>query len=271
MTYLKKTLAVGTGSLLVVAGMGSTALTIAQAQEAPAQDTVAQEQAHAVSQDTFIVKKDVVEGVFAFSQTAVSPLDSIRKNIGEASKYLCGAKGATQSESVSAADWTITFEGAVENPVTMTVQELADKEDTTPVIMGCSCAGNPADGAASANALVEGVSTKTLLSIASPSADVNTIVLTSSDGYSVALPLSYVQQHKGLLVFDVNGSPLEDSVGGTNQLWLGSTPANYFVRDLAKITFENRAQTPPSPTSDEARAELANLPNVGVIYGGDIC
>jgi len=59
-------------------------------------------------------------------------------------------------------------------------------------------------------------------------------------------------------------------MGGSNQLWLGSTSANYFARDIVAITLEERQTPPPSPSSDEARAAYANLPNVGVSFGGDI-
>lgn len=270
MTLLKKTLAVGTGSLMVVAGLGSTVLATTQAVADSAEGNSPQTQENTVSKETSIVKKEVVEGTFSFNQTTVSSLDSIRKNIGEASSYLCGTEGAQSEENTAAQDWSISFTGLVDNPQTIAVSDLVEKEDASPVIMGCSCTGNPSDGLATANALVNGVSTKTLLAAASPSEEANTVVFTSSDGYSVAVPLSYVKQHKGLLVFDVNGSPLADSVGGVNQLWLGSTPANYFVRNVTSISFENRIQAPPSPTSEEARAELGNLPNIGVIYGGDI-
>ena len=106
--------------------------------------------------------------------------------------------------------------------------------------------------------------------MAQPDENANTIVFTSADGYEVALPLSYVQMRYCPVVFDVNGAPLAESVGGTNQLWLGSTSANYFARDVVAITLEERETPPPSPTSDEAREAYANLPNVGVLLGGDV-
>lgn len=69
---------------------------------------------------------------------------------------------------------------------------------------------------------------------------------------------------------DVNGSPIAESAGGTNQLWLGSTSARYFARDITGITLEKRQTPPPAPGSDEADDEYANLPNVGVYFGGEI-
>lgn len=137
--------------------------------------------------------------------------------------------------------------------------------------MGCTCAGNPADGTSVADALVKGIPATTLLAMAAPQEGANTVVFVSSDGYEIALPLSYLFSHYCPLVFAVNGSELASSVGGTNQLWLGSTPASYFARDVVEVRVETRDEAPASPTSDEAREQLGTLPNVGVLYGGEVC
>ena len=147
--------------------------------------------------------------------------------------------------------------------------EMMD-EATETLVLGCSCAGNPADGAASVNAEVTGIALGTLLAAAEPSADANTIVFTSADGYEVALPLYYVEQRYCPIVFDVNGSPLIESVGGANQLWLGSTSARYFARDIVKIELEERETPPPAPGAGDVGDAYANLPNVGVYFGGEV-
>ena len=201
----------------------------------------------------------------------MSSNDEIARNLAEGSRYLCGARASETNGAERAEDWVLTVEGAVERGFSATVQEIAQTDAVQSVIMGCSCLGNPIDGRATANALVRGISAMTLVEMAQPSEAANTAVFTSSDGYEVALPLSYLRSHYCPIVFDVNGSRLEQSVGGTNQLWLGSTPASYFVRDVASVRVEERDAAPASPTSDEARAEYAaNLPNVGVLLGGEV-
>ena len=82
--------------------------------------------------------------------------------------------------------------------------------------------------------------------------------------------MDYVASHLGMLVFDVNGDPLADTVGGVNQLWMGGTSANYFARNIQSIRFEERETQPLSPSSAEAREVYQNLPNVGVLYGGEV-
>ena len=158
----------------------------------------------------------------------------------------------------------------MENPYEMTVAELQEDPAVQSVLMGCSCAGNPADGRASVNAEVTGVAVTVLVNKASAQSEANTIVFTSSDGYEVALPLQYVTQRYCPIVFDVNGSPIAESVGGTNQLWLGSTSAKYFARNIVSIRLETRDVLPDAPGSEDTGEDNANLPNVGVYFGGEV-
>ena len=278
---MKKTmttaLTAGMGTALVAAGAAAgvaLATVPADAAAVDAAPVAAADQGAVAAADQAVqsprVALDTVEGTFAFTQTEVSSNDWLARHIGESSKYLCGSEAVLAGEAADAESWTISVGGAVENPYEATIGELAQTEAVQSVLMGCSCAGNPADGLSVANALVEGISVVTLVHLATPAADANTIVFTSADGYEIALPLSYIESHYCPLVFNVNGSALVESVGGTNQLWLGSTPASYFARDIVSIRLEARAEAPASPTSDEARETLGNLPNVGVLFGGEI-
>lgn len=269
MSAFKKTLAVGAGSMLALAGVGGgMALAVDPGVQEDGSPAVSREVSNAYEK-TDVVTLDVVEGEFAFMQTEASSNEDLKEALG-AAQYLCGARPTGEAPSVAAEDWEISVVGAVGNPYAATFSELVQTDEVQSVMMGCACAANPADGKASANAEVTGISVLTIIGIAQPTEGANTIVFTSADGYEVALPLSYVQRRYCPLVFDVNGAPLSESVGGTNQLWLGSTSANYFARDVVAITLEERETPPPAPNSDEAREAYANLPNVGVLLGGDV-
>ena len=274
MRTASQTIAAGAASALVLAGgaAGLAGLSTSTAYGDEARDMpVAAVDAEASSLQAARVSAAVVEGDFSFVQTEVASNEWIYRNLAEGSRYLCGARASETAGAERAEDWVLTVDGAVEKGYSATMQEIASTGAVQSVIMGCSCLGNPADGRAAANALVEGISALTLVTMACPEEGANTVVFTSSDGYQVALPLSYIQTHHCPVVFNVNGSRLEQSVGGTNQLWLGSTPASYFVRDVVSITLEERETPPASPTSDEARASYAaNLPNVGVLLGGEV-
>lgn len=264
----------GVGTAILVAGMGAGIALASTATADAAAATVAtpttQAQA-ATTVATQAVQLETVQGTFGYTQSEVASNDYLAKHFAEGSKYLCGANATT--EQVDAEDWTITVDGAVSNGYSATVEEIASSDAVQSVLMGCSCAGNPVDGQSTANAMVNGISALIMINMASPSADANTVVFTSSDGYQIALPLSYLETHYAPIVFDVNGSSIAESMGGVNQLWLGSTPASYFIRNVSKITLETRdeADIPANPTSDEARAQYStNLPNVGVLFGGEV-
>ena len=266
----KKALVLGSGSALAVASLGAAVALAADATPTiqPTLDTQAVAQI-ATYDKTDVVTLDVVEGSLSYTQSAVSTNEEIRNNLA-ASKYLCGANVAGGEDSVSVDEWQISVGGAVEKPYTATFSQLCETNEVQSVTLGCSCAGNPSDGRASANAAVTGISALTMIEIANASADANTVVFTSADGYEVAIPLSYLKNRYCPVVFDVNGAPIAESMGGTNQLWLGSTSANYFARDIVAITLECRDEAPASPLSDEAREAYANLPNVGVLLGGEV-
>lgn len=258
-----------TGSALMLASMGTVAAATLAPDSAVAETGVSLPAEEAANSGKVEVAE--VVGAFGFSQGEITPTEVIAKAMAKAPQYLCGA---THAEGFGAADeyaapGSIEVTGAVGNSFSATIDEMV-AEATETLVLGCSCAGNPADGAASVNAEVTGIAVGTLLAVAEPSADANTIVFTSADGYEIALPLSYVMQRYCPIVFDVNGSPLIESVGGTNQLWLGSTSARYFARDIVRITLEERETPPPAPGSDEAGDEYANLPNVGVYFGGEV-
>lgn len=255
------------GSALMLASMGMGAATAYAGEEAtPAAD----EQAVAEAGRSSRVVEEAVVGKFDFTQAAITPTDNIAKMISAAAKYICGSTVAVSDGEASIEGWTITVNGAVDDGYIATVEEIIEEEEQQALILGCSCTGNPADGMASINVEVTGVSVASLIAKAHPDADANTVVFGSADGYEVALPLDYVFSRYAPIVFDVNGAPLAESMGGVNQLWLGSTSARYFARDIVSITLESRQTPPPKPGSAEAEDAYANLPNVGVFYGGTV-
>ncbi len=263
MNATAKKIAAASGSALALAGLGMGALAASAAPQAAPVDVPSA--AEAVVAGSSAVKAPAVVGSFSYTQAEVTPADQIARAMGDAPDYLCGAKGASLA-TVSAEDWSISVSGDVKAPYEATVSELQADPDVQSVLMGCSCQGNPADGNASVNAMVTGVSASILLQKAGVEAGANTVVFESADGYEVALPLRYVAQRYCPIVFDVNGSPIEQTMGGSNQLWLGSTSARYFARDIVSIRVETRDELPATPEAGAAD----NLPNVGVAFGGEV-
>lgn len=274
MTTAKK-IAGAAGSALLLASMGATGA-VALADEAPEGAAAVDAPAASVEAERGVSAAtrslSAVEGTFSFTQGDVTPASTIVRAFSNAAAYLCGsaftgAMPAADNVEGDPLSWNISVGGDVQNAFTAPLGEL-EEEGEAHMIMGCSCAGNPEDGLASVNAEVKGVTIAYILEQAGADADANTIVFTSADGYEVALPLSYVAQRASMIVYDVNGAELGDTIGGTNQLWLGSTSARYFVRNVEKIAVETRDEAPAAPGSPEAGDTYANVPNISMTYGG---
>lgn len=269
MSTLKKTVLLGTTSVLALGGMTAG---VAQAAEPAdvAADPVAAETHDGAYYKTDIVTLEAVPGAFDFVQNELSP-NEVLANIAKSAKFLCNSQGhLAKDDSVLDEDWEIAVSGKVGSPQSFTMQEMASSEAAKKTTMACTCMGNPTDGRATANAEVTGLPVSVILDEVGVAPEANTIVFTSADGYQVALPLWYVAERYCPIVFDINGEPIPEVIGGTNQLWLGATSANYFARDIVSITLEERQTPPPSPASDEAREAYQNLPNIGVLLGGEI-
>lgn len=270
MSAIKKTLILGTSSILALGGVASGFAVAAQSDAGDTQAPVSAETDASTYYKTDIVTLDVVPGEFTYTQNEVDGNEAI-KAIADGSKYLCEGRSSTViDESDVAADWAIEINGLVKDPQAFTFQQMVESDSVQQIIMGCTCMGNPVDGRSSANAEVTGIPLNAILQETGIEEGANTIVFTSADGYQVALPLDYVIQRYCPIVFDINGAPIAEVIGGANQLWLGATSANYFARDIVSITLEERMTPPPSPSSDAARDAYQNLPNVGVLLGGEI-
>lgn len=208
------------------------------------------------------VQQASVQGEFSYDQGVVSSNETLRRTIYQASDFLCAGKDNEVSTTTREIG-SIRISGDVENEFTTRVADL-EKKHPVRKIMGCTCAGNPADGAASANADVEGIKLSGLIADASPKSGVNTITFISDDGYRVSLPYGYVMQRFSILVTSINGEGMQQAVGCANQLWLGSTSARHFAQNVVAIEVTCEQTPPPFPG---ASRETAPTPNVGIVAG----
>lgn len=254
------------GSALVVSAAPAAQLALADEQGAAAKNSnspsLSQTAVHAIATEGVSQTIQHVQGTFAWNQDVVTDNKTLAHTLYGGSAYLCGAQGAEAPDAAQAGmDITsIRVTGDVNNAFTASVEEFSQKAPMKK-IMGCTCAGNPADGRASANAEVAGFQLSALIDEADPMEGANTITFTSADGYEVALPLRYVTQRYSLIVTAVNGDPAASAIGCSNQLWLGSTAARSFARDVVEIAITKEAEPPAAPgTSADA-----NMPNVGVV------
>ncbi|MBS5451884.1 MAG: molybdopterin-dependent oxidoreductase [Coriobacteriia bacterium] len=244
------------------ASMALGGAAVALASEAPASPAADQPAAVASSESGVAgtVAADATEGTFSFDQATITPNEVIASTFRGAVGTLCQA--TEDFAQVNPLEWQLSVTGEVDSEFTATVDELAG-EDSVSQVMTCTCGGNPADGRAIITADVKGIPVSHLLDRAGARAGVNTLVFVSSDGCEVALPLSWVVAHHGVISYEINGEDLSASVGGNNQLWLAGAPANYFVRDVAEVRVEAR-EASEVPAEPGEGAEFPNSPNAGV-------
>ncbi|MEG1827227.1 MAG: molybdopterin-dependent oxidoreductase [Gordonibacter sp.] len=253
-------------SVSLAAAVPPTAPDAATDKAATGQETAAAAATAQASQHAAIRN---IQGTFAWNQEVRTDNATLEKQLYRSSTHLCAAQGpegaAASPQAVEVESGPITHievSGDVSHAFTASVSEFTDKAPAKKV-MGCTCAGNPADGLASANAAVEGFRLAALINEANPAADANTITFTARDGYRVALPLSYVTQRYSIIVSAVNGEGADSAIGCSNQLWLGSTSARTFVRDVVAVEITCEATPPPVPGAPSD----ANQPNIGVTAG----
>ena len=203
-----------------------------------------------------------VEGTFTWDQGTITPNEVIKSVFQKASIALCDA--ASELTIADAEDWAISVSGDVQQAYSATLGELADESEGT-MIKGCTCVSNGAGGPASINAQITGVPLASIIARAMPAADANTVTLVSEDGYEASLPLSYVMSRSAVVTYEINGEDLSESVGGTNQLWIDSTAAKYFTRNIVEIKVTHEDVVPAAPGAEQAAdGEYVNRPNAGI-------
>ena len=191
-----------------------------------------------------------IKGEFAFNQDEVTPTDEVFNIFGTVLTGVCAAPSFT-TENAEATVY-INVGGKVKESYTVNLSELSEKEEDK--IMGCFCATGPA----SANVKVTGIKLEDVLALAEVEEGVNTVTAVSADGYKVALPLNYVLEKEAMIVYKVN----DEKIPSGTQLWVPSTVAKYFTRNVVDIELSVSEVEPEiEQRADELRAEVAILNN----------
>lgn len=238
--------------------LGGVAPALAATNDAP-ESPAAEPQASFIESDAAsLVKAASVQGAFTWNQGVLTPNSVIREVFRTAVAALCN--GTDDFVQVNPLQWQIAVSGDVENAFTATVDDLA-QEESVKQTMSCTCGGNPVDGRATITADVKGVPVMFLASQAKAKAGVNTVTFISSDGTELAMPFVYVRGHHGVISYEINGEDLSASVGGNNQLWLESTSANNFIRDIVEVRFTAEETVPANPGEGQS---YPNVPNIGI-------
>jgi len=149
---------------------------------------------------------------------------------------------ALQVPIIDPAQWTLEITGMVENPVTISFDELAALPLVEHVTT-LTCVSNPVGGDLVGNARWLGYPIRELLARARPTAGADMVLSTSEDGFTAGTPLSALldDDREALLALGMNGEPLPLEHGFPVRMVVpglyGYVSATKWVRKLKVTTF----------------------------------
>jgi hypothetical protein len=111
-----------------------------------------------------------------------------------------------------AENWALRITGLVDNPLTLSYSQLLSLPRTD-LYATLRCVDNPIDGHLMSTALWSGVRISTLLSLARPMANANTIVFHAADEYDEPFAFADLSPEAALLAYAMNGETLTQSHG----------------------------------------------------------
>ena len=243
----KKLLAGATGLMALSSSM------IAPVMEAAADETASTEGFSVVQNDekTYDLVENV-QGEFRYDQTVLSPSDSIFSLFGTAATAACAAPSFVFEDNSGAyVDYYLNVGGKLKQSFRVSMSELTKQGKTD--ILKCSCAMSPSI----VNVQVTGVPLANIVEMAQLENDINTVVVTGSDGYSVSLSLERALEKNAMLVYKVGGEGLKPENGGPVQLWMPGAAANYFTRQVTDISFTTDDAAAAAEPKTEQRAKVS--------------
>jgi DMSO/TMAO reductase YedYZ molybdopterin-dependent catalytic subunit len=149
----------------------------------------------------------------------------------------CGAGGGPQAPQ---ADWTLTVEGEVDNPLTLSYADLAGMEMVSlkEILMQKSHGEDTVDD-------WEGVPLATLFEQAGVREGASGITAVAADGYAIMISMADLED--GIVALRTNGEWIAtaDEDHGPIRLVLPNKPANHWVFQLTSIVLEGAGALPP--------------------------
>jgi DMSO/TMAO reductase YedYZ molybdopterin-dependent catalytic subunit len=150
----------------------------------------------------------------------------------------CGAGGGAQAPQV---DWTLTVEGEVDNPLTLSYADLAAMEQVSlkEILMQKSTGEDTVDD-------WEGVPLTALFEQAGVRSGASGITAVASDGYAIMVSMADLED--GIVALKTNGEWIAtaDADHGPIRLVLPNKPANHWVFQLSSIVVEGAGALPPT-------------------------
>lgn len=139
------------------------------------------------------------------------PVNGVEAEVTPVPHFYVNSKNTTDPIQL-AENWVLRTTGLVHNPLTLSYSQLLALPRTD-LYATLRCVDNPIDGHLMSTALWSGVRISTLLSLARPMADANTIVFHAADAYDEPFALADLLPEAALLAYAMNGETLTQSHG----------------------------------------------------------
>jgi DMSO/TMAO reductase YedYZ molybdopterin-dependent catalytic subunit len=134
--------------------------------------------------------------------------------------------------------YRLRIEGLVEEPLTMSLKELAALQDKREYVT-LECIGNPVGGDAISNALWEGVTLNKILQRAKPKAGIVKAAFFAAEGYTDSIPYELALSEDVFLAYRMNGQPLPPHHGHPLRVIVPGIFGMKNVKWLSKIELVN--------------------------------
>jgi DMSO/TMAO reductase YedYZ molybdopterin-dependent catalytic subunit len=169
--------------------------------------------------------------------------------------------------AIDPTEWRLRIHGMVEREITLTYQDLLDRELTEAWVTLC-CVSNPVGGDLIGNAHWSGVRIADLLAEAGVSPDADAVRQTSKDGWNCGTPIeALTDDRNAMLAIAMNGEPLPVDHGFPVRMVVpglyGFVSATKWVVDLEVTRFEDftaywteRGWSAQGPVKTESRIEV---------------
>ena len=181
-----------------------------------------------------------VEGDFSWNQTDVIPQEDLFNYSWyyRGSDYLRNWREANGGEADTSIydQWNISLTGLVNNEVNYTLGDLIKEAPSVTKAVTMQCTLNPTGGPYLGNCVVTGIDLNWLIEQAGGfTDDAYAIYSSSADGNANSMLISSLEGKDALLVYEINGEPLEWDQGFPCMLWVGGTGAPICCKELSDI------------------------------------
>ena len=181
-----------------------------------------------------------VGGDFSWNQTDVIPQEDLFNYSWyyRGSDYLRNWREANGGEADTSIydQWNISLTGLVNNEVNYTLADLIKEAPSVTKAVTMQCTLNPTGGPYLGNCVVTGIDLNWLIEQAGGfTDDAYAIYSSSADGNANSMLISNLEGKDALLVYEINGEPLEWDQGFPCMLWVGGTGAPICCKELSDI------------------------------------